>query len=204
MSEFNPNTLIATLAAELATELGEGWTLDTAKSMPHFCYLDGPDNVRLGLRDVANAYMHPGQALGKVTVHGIYPDKTSQVVYEVTSHEISVTGTRPVAAIAGDIARRLVPQVAADMVTILARLDQFETNRHARHAVRDELAAILPDARVGGESDTATSSHISSFPRGGDTYSDWQISHDGTRVSELKIRNLPIEKAKRIAAIITE
>lgn len=204
MSEYDPNAPIARLAAELVTELGEGWTLDTDKSMPHFVYLDGPDHVRLGLRDVANAHMHPGQKLGKVSIHGVYPHKTGQVVYGVERHEISVTGTRPAKAIAGDIARRLVPGVAAEMATVLARLDQFETGRAARLVVRDELAALLPGAWVREESDTATSSNIDSSARGRDTYSSWRLNHDGTSVSELTIRSLSIDQAKRIAAILAE
>lgn len=202
--DYRPDSEIAKLAQAVATALGDGWRVDTATSMAHGCHLNGPGDVRLWMRDPNSVHLTPGRELGKVEISGSYPEGTDRIVYEVERHSITVTGTRPADAIARDITRKLVEPVAAEMVKIRARLDEFEANRTARHTVRDALAAVLPAARVGGENDYDTASYIDSFPASGDGYSKWRLNHNGTQVSELDIRSLPIDKAMRIAAILAE
>jgi hypothetical protein len=204
MTDYRPESEIARLAVAVAAELGDGWSVDPATGMSHGCHLDGPEDVRLFVRDVDNVSLYPGRKLGKVEISGSYPQGADKIVYGVERHMIGVTGTRPADAIARDISRKLVPPVAAEMAKIRTRIAEFETNRAARHVVRDELAAMLPGARVGAENDYDTSSNIDHYPAEGDGYSRWRINHTGTQVSEVTIRSLPIDKGRRIAAILAE
>jgi len=203
MTDNRSDSEIVKLAEAVAAELGAGWSVDTTESGGHGCHLDGPDDVRLWLHDPNSVYLYPGRKLGKVEISGSYPQGTDRIVYGVQRHKIGVTGTRPAAAIARDITRKLLDDVTAELVKIRTRLAEFYADHTARHAVRDELAATLPGARVGGENDSDTSSYIDSY-RPDDSYSKWRLNSDGSQVSELTIRSLPIDKARRIAAILAE
>jgi hypothetical protein len=202
MSDFDPTMPIAVLSAALVAELGEGWSLDTERSMSHGCFLDGPDDVRLFARDVDMACLR-GKELGKVEVSGCYPDDATKLIYDLETLKIGVSGRRSPAALARDITRRLVPDVAAEMVEVNEHLARHKAAREARHSRRDQLAATLRGARAHEEVDTATHSSLRHHHDDDGSYGDWTLSYDGSSVA-IDARSVPYSKAVRIAAILAE
>ncbi len=139
---------LRTLATQVAGLIG--YTVDPPATDGYYrdaVRLHGPDGAALA---IARQRHNPL----RVTVHGTYPQRTSQVAYHLPSHDITVAISRGAAVIAREIQRRLLPGYLTDLTTAVQALRQRDDAAQAREKVAAELVAAVPGLRRGVDSDS--------------------------------------------------
>lgn len=132
---------------------------------------------------------------GRLTVGGSYPSNGSYYRRDDQPKSITVAGDKSPEAIAKDAARRFIPAYLAALATAQERRDRdvsYENNR-------DTLARDLAE-RCGTTPYKHSAGRWSAYRDSGGYFCDCEASGDGT--VELKIRNLPADKARRIIAVV--
>ncbi len=136
--------------------------------------LHGPDGAALAL---IRLWHNPL----RVSVHGGYPAGTAQVAYHLPSHSITVAVSRGAQAVAGDIARRLLPGYLADLARAQEALRARADATQAREKVAAGLLAAVPGLRRGVASDTRVT--LVHYGHGGGASGSVEISGSGDEVS---------------------
>jgi hypothetical protein len=107
---------IAKLAAEVAGELGDGWSVD-----PHWnangSMLDHTDSRRLHIC----TSRWPQNRAGRVIISGVLPYRPGSYIEPGSHKEITVAAERGAAVIAREINRRLMPEYIEALSKIRAR-----------------------------------------------------------------------------------
>lgn len=196
---YDPGSPIAALTHALAAELGEGWSANTDASHAVLTVLDGPNGVRLKVWDFKYTYDRD-EPLERVQISGACPPEALDLPEGCTTFKINVGAGRRPSVLVGEIRRRLLPAVEAETARVLARIAERTHNSGSRTAAAHQLAAVLPGGHHAQDEDSSVSSTVRHDHDG--ITSVWQLRDDGTWVSELTIRNLPVELAMEIAAII--
>lgn len=135
---------------------------------------------------------------GRYHWSGIYPRDAQgqdQVPYRTARPTITTGPAQPVARVARDVARRLVPAYRALLAEVQARID--EANDYAAQTTRstDRLARVLgASSRAGRDADRL-------FVYAGEVSGDLQISGDSVR---LDLRGLTAEQAERALRVVLE
>lgn len=128
---------LPTLAAQIARELGSGWSVDTPNEW----------NVRLIGPNREHLPMHvPWNSKGQVRISGSYPIGIT-TLYGVSLPGIGVSASRGAKAIAKEITRRLLPEYAPVLVEILRRHHERELSQFRQRDVAASIAARFPALR---------------------------------------------------------
>lgn len=203
MSDNQLDSPLAKIVQALAAEFGDGWSVDTAASYAHGVYLDGPD-VRLFVRDPE--YRH-GTPPTRLEITGAVPTAVPEGRrYDAGSGfewgKIGVAGTRAIPEIRADIGRRLLETARAAFVGVLEQEARHAVERTARQVVRDQLAALLPGARIRPEDEADRSSEVTTYAEPAmPVHGDWKINHDGSQV-DLTLSGLTPAQARQIAVLL--
>jgi hypothetical protein len=141
-----PPTTLTELAAAIAAELGDGWTLEPQDR--HYTYLAGPA-CRLHLRQPT----YPPRDAARVEISGSYPHRPGApyrsprdyglVERGQTEPSISVAASRGAATIAKEIRRRLLAEVERITAGILERHAQEAAHAAVTLTNAEQLAAAL-------------------------------------------------------------
>lgn len=203
MNDFLPGSPLAVLVTDLVAEFGDGWSVDIQASYLHGVFVDGPD-VRLFVR---NPDYGASADLAKLEITGSVP--TSVPTHRRHSAgrgldwgKIGVSATRPVEQICKDIRTRLLDTARAAYAAVLAGETRDAADRAARHAMRDQLIALLPDPRVAKEDDDAARTDITAYgPGESELHTEWRLNRDGTQLN-LKLSGLTPSQARQIAVLL--
>lgn len=149
MSEISLAELF-TLAREVATALGDGWSpLPNEPGYGYWPQIAGPDGATVFLRREG----------AKVEVHADYPGNDA---YDVKHLTIGVSVSRGAATIAREIQRRLLPEYLPELARVQAHIADRGRMRAARMALAEELAAPI-GARVVND-DRLNDTHVGGYP----------------------------------------
>lgn len=180
----------AALLALLApiVEHMEGWSVDT----PHEdnANLVGPDGVRIW---VSQQYYSNGRLTFGA---GIPPEAEYSTgdYANMARPEITVDQTRDPEVVAKDVTRRIVPKAIDYWNEVSARVSRRLDREGSRQRAAEALAATL-----GGEARQSRGDWHVNLP--GSLLGQMEIGNDGSRV-HVDIRNVPIERAHELAALI--
>jgi len=125
------------LVTEIASALGQGWTIDATYESNHAAMLLGPDEARV-LLNVSDL-----QRSGKVHFQGTFPRTTKGHA----RHEIGVSRDRGPEVIAREIAWRLLPKYTEELAAVLVYNLEADAAYERRIAVAQELTTLLPDCQ---------------------------------------------------------
>jgi hypothetical protein len=109
---------------------------------------------------------------------------------------ITISSTRPIAAVAADIQRRFIPHYLEAFARVCERKRRAEERERQEAAIRVELAAIL-DEEVSGDG-------VIRYRRdrsGGYTYGRVEVSGDQVK---LDFSGIPVETARAICRLLRE
>jgi hypothetical protein len=125
-------------AGFLATALGEGWKVDTDPKYNEYpaVYIDGPDDLRIGLR-----LRSPGD---RFDVSGTYPEGWTKVYTSDLNpdHRVTVARERGIDALAKAVTNRLLPAFGPDLEKVNARVRDHIAHVSGQSSLADELRAL--------------------------------------------------------------
>lgn len=132
--------VLRTLSAQVAAELGNGWTVEPEQldesGRPYFgrplAYINDGAGSRLMLEP---------DHRGRLEIRALFEhDRRVNYPEHIT---ITVAVTRPAAAIAREITRRVLPRYAEERVALAERIDKVNGHDTRAHDLAVELAAAL-------------------------------------------------------------
>lgn len=184
------------LAEEIASELGGAISKEAEEGAPAWFYVMLPGKVEIALH--FDGYGNKG----KVNVSGNYPrDKDGNyygvrevLSYDAKAPEINANFSKSAVQIAGDIKRRLLPELGDIFAKAHARIAQHEAYNNAKESMLSKIAAA---------------GHIKyePNPKGNGLYGAYEFQVKSVDVDARKVRleiEVPladaIELAKRFAA----
>jgi len=191
----------------LATLLGS-WTLEPAPesyeqgSRMTFAYR-GPEPLRqgAGLYLHYDTYGHKNQlhCAGKTslwdgTEHHTLSNHLSQKQRDMLHTSINLSATKSPDQMAKDITRRLLPLYLEAYELARAELCTRREKHRAQRALAEDLAALLPHARVSGGEQLSQESHI--YMQSGPT---WRISHYSISLEHFGLNE---RRARLVAALL--
>ena len=189
---------IAQLAAEVARELGEGWSVDRQWDA-NGRMLDHTDGRRLHICTAS----WPGNLAGRVIVSGDLPYRPGQYIEPGSRTEITVAKERGAAVIAREINRRLMP----GYTEVLAKLRGRNAAEDAAYECQAALAAKVR-AIFGLAEPELTDWQLEHVKRQGQTVSLRQFGHgsvnptyDGTS-AKLEV-TLPADQLVQVLELLT-
>ena len=189
---------LTTLAKDVATELGklrkEGWTSGDGWHTSQK-RLTGPDGAELFVN--VNEMQHRGRLLAS----GNYPKTNGRPGRE----SISVGLTRPAAAIAKEINRRLLPEYLANLAEVHHYNDTERTQHEERGGVMAKVAGLFGQTYEQQPYELGRSNtYRDSFRLYGAQASGSVEATGRPDTLEMELRSVPIETALRILAILAE
>jgi hypothetical protein len=132
------------LAARVAVALGDGWTAlrfgDPPFGNPGAALLQHVDGRELFMLELT----YPFSQRGRVEISGVYPEK----YWPRSKCEIRVAPSRPAAAIAGDIRRRLLPRYEPLLAEARRRVAALNADKAERERVAAAIMAAVPGTVV--------------------------------------------------------
>jgi hypothetical protein len=133
------------LAARVAVALGDGWTAlrfgDPPFGNPGAALLQHADGRELFMLELT----YPFSQRGRVEISGVYPER----YWPRSTCEIRVAPTRPAAAIAGDIRRRLLPRYEPLLAEARRKVAALNADKAERERVAAAIMAAVPGTVVG-------------------------------------------------------
>jgi len=189
------------LARQLAAVMPD-WTFGQDPDASHMVYLTGPDGAKLFVGvDHDAPYAKRDE---RASISGSYPGNYDDRPHSVEHHSISVKISRGAAAIAKDVARRLLPDYLQDLALVQANIIARVNDLEARTMAAARLADALPNARADKQDHRSTRTTVRfSNATGHALYGDVDVNYDGSGVSEMKLRGLTMDQALAIAKIIS-
>ena len=182
MSAYTETATIADVATALVAELGEGWSVHEHQRYNYVGAVDGPDEMQIGIRHKRGQYEFRGQ---HPTRNGQYPRVDGD------SGTTKCADTRDPAAIARDVARRLLP-IYRDWLyryqAACASIDEYEARTVAN---RDAFAART------GIAIRATSPNQFSA-------TGWAAEANGHGIRFAHVITVSVDQAARIVEILNE
>lgn len=204
MSEYKGEAVerreITVIAEQIVAALGTDWSVEQPPGGNRGVYLAGPDQQKLWIARGWDAGTKT-----RLIIHGDYPGTES---YRVENHEITVAETRPPAAIAKEIERRLLPKYRETLATRLQQLQSDADARAAREAFADRIIeatgglAQRRETHRGRPDPDRTEVFVPSNAGGNDHgYGTFTPFHRADRVT-IELHNVPADVAVEIARVI--
>lgn len=137
-------TILRQTAGVLATDLGDGWSVDTDPRWDDYpcVYLDGPDGVRLSLRmEDKRGYVN---AADRFAVCGVYPTGWMQVYTSDlnSDHRVTVARDRGPGALSKAVTGRLLPGFLVDLATVNERVEAHNSHEDGKATLAAELREL--------------------------------------------------------------
>lgn len=189
-------TSTSNLVAPVAAELGDGWTVITNphghRDEPYLVRGYGPDAPRVAV----------GRWGGRLSLTGVYPSgRRVPDALERQHVEISVADTRPPAAMAGEIRRRLLPDYLANLAAVVAYDDRCLAEDQTRAQAAEQLAGVIPGGYVQElppQWGKRTVHRVIAHPDGAGSVTV-ELDPDG-RTAKLEARSLPVGLVEELLA----
>lgn len=179
---------VTAIAEQVVAALGTDWSVEQPHEGNRGVYLVGPGQEKLWL-----ARGWDSGTKTRLVIHGDYPGTET---FRHENHEITVAESRPPAAIAKEIERRLLPKYRDTLAEVIERLDR---QRQAQQA-RDVLAGHITEAvgpkvtQVGYDNDDKVSI-------GGKTFGHFRLLHHAQDVN-IELYGVSPEVAVEIARLL--
>lgn len=185
---MNTYTLTADSVAAILAELPGEWT--TEQRHDHYVAATRADGLAIGFH--SHTY---GPSNGKVEVSLMVTH--AEVRYDEHAPSINVTMTRPAKTLAGDIARRLMPDAETFHALIVERVAR--TNDYAAKVAANVAALVTVDGVTNytGGRDERGNLHVRT-PGNGDVWGDVTVYNDSANVT---LHGLSIEAARQLLAL---
>jgi len=186
-------TDIQTLAGEIATALGGGWTCEEPKEEfgDYICYLRHADGYVLRL------YIYRDKT--RLFIAGMYPKtRDGQRVSSYSDKadpEITCAFARGSAAIAKEIERRLLPPYLEMWAEMSERARSHDAHEEGKEQAKLRIMAAVP---LDFNQDTDTADFR--FKNGGDFYGD--VRMNGPDSVEIKIRSVALTRALEVLRVL--
>lgn len=196
---YETREIVRQCAGMVATELGDGWTVDTSPAFAEYpgAYLDGPNGARLYIRaDWRNA--------DRLEIGTIYPDGARDVYPSAEYRKIGAGRGRGPAVIAREITRRLLPEYLPELERVTAGIAKNGRAAESREAFARQLVDILPGGRMPHPTSPDVVNASPAGRGGGTTYLDIRLSHDGSAASFDRSGLLPAALVLELAAVMAE
>lgn len=190
-------TATTDLAGKVVAELADGWQVTANphdhRDEPYLIQGDGPDVPHISLYRYGD----------RLTLTGIYPrGRRIPEDLERKHVEISVGFSRPPAAIAGEIRRRLLPDYLTNLQAVLEYDQRCQDEDQTRVKNAERLAQIIPGGYVQEfppQWGKRTSHRVVVHPEGGGSVTA-EMATDGQSVSLLEARGLPVSLVEELLA----
>jgi hypothetical protein len=188
------------LATEVATALGDGWSVDPEWDC-NGSMIDHTDGRRLHVHK-------PWNKDGFVAVNGVYPHPTAFYFRPEDRFEINVRADRGAEVIAREINRRLMSDYAEVLAKVKAADEQHRDAYAKREAFTARVYAVLGKPQPVHEvpeweqerrrMDTSTDISLHGLLDG---YGSIKVSHDATSAS-IEIHSIPAEKVLEVLKLL--
>lgn len=195
---FTKNEIIQQTAGLVATELGDGWTVDTTWPNGHSARLTGPDGAAIIVRAPQRVYGTAAENVERVELSSHYPDGWTKLPGNVEQYSITVKRDRGPDVIAREVTKRLLPDYLPELAEVQSRIAR---EKQAASSLADTIAE-LEKLAPGGYAMHDNRVRISIPNRS--TYGDIRLNHDGSSVSELELRGLPLEFVRTVLAMLRD
>lgn len=193
MSTEQINTIVNQTAGMVATELGEGWSVDTEWE-GWGALLVGPNGARVALTHERTGYTNDN--VDRVQVAGVYPYQAHNMShYNPLRFKATVRRDRGPGVIAREINRRVLCGYLPELRKVNAAIVKAEADGKAKAQTFTHLAAIVPGA-------TTHEDKISL--RLPDGWGHLRLNGDGTQVRELEFSYIPSDLAEAILIAVRD
>lgn len=176
------------LADGIAGGLGEDWHVEPPRDADDYewAWISGPGGMRLMIQPTGGT-----DQLLKVQVSGLLPQGAPDVMRrdDTRTRHINASVSRGGAAIARDVARRLLPDYATILADTYRAIEKRDSARARRQAVTDEVMAMFPGSRESAvrQHDYRQETHLQ-LPDGFGTV---EVYGDASK-AQLDLRNAPV------------
>lgn len=181
-------TLTSASVDTVLAELAGDWT--TEQRHDHAVTATRADGLALGFH--SHTY---GPSNGKVEVYLMAPH--AEIRYNETAPRINVTMTRPPKTLAGDIARRLMPDAETFHATIAGRIASTNAYAAAVAANVETLTTVAGTTDYTRDSDQRGTVHVRT-PGNGDVWGEAQVMNDQVTIN---LHGLTVETARQLLAL---
>jgi hypothetical protein len=134
------------LAHEVATALGPGWVAESGYMVKAHAVLYGPDQQILYITHGDDSHRRSDH--GRVRIRAAYGELVRHLGPSEGGHVITVAATRPPAAIAADITRRLLPDYEQTLGLCRTRARADALRLAARRRTLESLCQQLAPAQI--------------------------------------------------------
>lgn len=183
------------VAEAIAPHLGDGWTAagvpdGTGGLMSHSAHLTHPDGRRLFLRT--------GQydIRGKVAVSAVWPGDTKELRNGPPNLDCKMSDHRDGRAMAGEIARRVLPGYGPELERVRAELAARSARIAAQEAVVARVASAVPGTSVHERTVSLP------FRSGQGVWGSVTVSSGGATAT-VELRQVPCDLAMEIMRLVT-
>ncbi len=195
MSETETRAILEPIARQVAEHLGDGWTVRDWRGRADENYittmLAGPEGeeILLNLGDV-----------GRLRISGFCSDP--DISDHLKNVSITVAENRPLKALAGEITRRILPDLREGLTKAKAAVRKLNDDHAARTALADKVQGILPGARMPYHDVKMRHTEIQRYADAGHVSVTVHLDRDGTGAREVTLRDLSEDKLLAVLAII--